>query len=93
MSDWSDVSDVTADDVCETFEAAKDELLLDPYREGQVVKLQANGELWLTGDLHDQRTNFSKILATADLGDNPRRHLVLHELIHGSYFDEGGAED
>ncbi|MEM8873701.1 MAG: metallophosphoesterase [Planctomycetota bacterium] len=93
MSDWADVSDVTADEVSETFEAARDELMLDPYRDGQVVRLQENAELWVTGDLHDQRTNFSKLLATADLGDNPRRHLLLHELIHGSYFDPNGAED
>jgi hypothetical protein len=83
--------------VLETFDAAKDENLLDSTRQGQVVTLAApgnsGGELWMTGDIHDHRTNFAKIVHAADLGNNPQRHLVLHELIHGDHFDEYGAED
>jgi hypothetical protein len=46
----------------------------------------------MTGDIHDHRTNFRKLLAAADLRNNPQRHLVLHELIHGDHYDDKGAE-
>ena len=47
----------------------------------------------MTGDIHDHRNNFKKLVNAADLGGNPRRHLVLHELIHGDHYDASGAED
>jgi hypothetical protein len=83
----------SASQVLETFNAAKDENALDSLRKGQVVHLPGEGELWMTGDIHDHRTNFAKLVAAADLGANPQRHLVLHELIHGDHFDSAGAED
>jgi hypothetical protein len=46
----------------------------------------------MTGDIHDHRSNFNKLLVAADLGNNPQRHLILHELIHGDHFDSNGAE-
>lgn len=84
---------VSADHVIETFETAKEENLLSRMRNAQVVTLPQTGEVWMTGDLHDHRLNFSKLVAAADLGNHPRRHLVLHELIHGDHFDSHGAED
>jgi hypothetical protein len=81
------------DQVVETFGAAGDENKLSPLRQGQVVTLPGDGEVWMTGDIHDHRINFRKLLAAADLGSNPQRHLVLHELIHGDHFDRSGAED
>ena len=93
MTQLADVNDVSAEEVVEAFDTAREETQLDPYREGQTVKLAGEGELWLTGDLHDHRTNFRKLVQAADLPNNPRRHLLLHELIHGSYSDETGAED
>ena len=47
----------------------------------------------MTGDIHDHRTNFAKLLRYADLAQHPDRHLVLHELIHGDHYDPNGAED
>jgi hypothetical protein len=47
----------------------------------------------MTGDLHDHRANWKRLLSAADLANNPRRHLVLHELIHGEHVDATGAED
>lgn len=82
-----------ADQVIESFEAAKEENALDKYREAQVVKLPADREVWMTGDLHDHRSNFRRLLKAADLGNNPQRHLILHELIHGDHYDHQGAED
>ena len=81
-----------ADQVSETFAAATEENQLDPLRDQQVIVLPAQGELWIAGDLHDHRTNFRKLVTAADLGNNPQRHLILQELIHGDHYDEKGAE-
>lgn len=83
----------SADQVVETFGAAGDENRMSPMRNQQVVTLPAEGEVWMTGDIHDHRTNFNKLITAADLANNPQRHLVLHELIHGDHFDGSGAED
>jgi hypothetical protein len=83
---------LNADAVIETFETAREENLLSPLRQAQVVTLPAEGEVWMTGDIHDHRSNFNKLITAADLGNNPQRHLILHELIHGDHFDSNGAE-
>src|SRR5438874_3650437 len=85
--------DPSADQVVETFGAAADENRMAPSRQAQVVHLPAEGELWMTGDLHDHRRNFDKLLRAADLENNPKRHLVLHELIHGDFYDAEGADN
>ena len=84
---------VDSDRAVETFEAAKEENVLESGRAGQVITLPDHGEVLMTGDIHDHRTNWRKLVAFADLGENPDRHLILHELIHGDHFDENGAED
>src|SRR3954470_19910469 len=81
------------DQVIETFSAAADENKLTAMRKEQVVHLPGEGEVWMTGDIHDHRNNFKKLITAADLANNPQRHLVLHELIHGDHFDASGAED
>lgn len=82
-----------ADQVVETFGAAGDENRLSSLRSGQVVTLPEDGEVWMTGDIHDHRNNFKKILQASDLANNPGRHVILHELIHGDHFDANGCED
>ena len=82
----------TADQAVEIFSAASDENRMSSVREQQVVILAQEGELWITGDLHDHRRNFDKLLAAADLPNNPQRHLLLQELIHGDYYDDTGAD-
>src|SRR5438046_3040241 len=84
---------LNADQVVETLQAAGEENQLSPLRQEQVVNLPSEGEVWMTGDIHDHRRNFEKLLKAVDLGNNPQRHLVLHELIHGDHFDPKGAED
>jgi hypothetical protein len=84
---------VSAEAVIETLESAKDENERSPLRAEQVVTLPESGEVWITGDIHDHRANLSKLIAAADLGNHPDRHLILHELIHGDHFDPKGAED
>lgn len=81
------------DQVLENLSIATDENRLSSLRQQQVVHLPDDAEVWMTGDLHDHRTNYAKLVAHADLGGNPQRHLVLHELIHGDHFDANGAED
>jgi hypothetical protein len=81
-----------ADQVIETFQTAAEENKLSSLRQEQVVHLPDEGEVWMTGDMHDNRTNFAKVTKLADLGNNPDRHIVLHELIHGDYFDSNHAE-
>jgi len=82
-----------AEDFLEALETARDENKLSSLRKGQVVTLPAEGEVWMTGDLHDHRNNLGKLLKAADLANNPHRHLILHELIHGDHIDPQGAED
>lgn len=81
------------DTLLETFAIATDENRLSSLRQHQVVHLPPDAEVIMTGDIHDHRTNFSKLVAHADLANHPARHLVLHELIHGDHFDASGAED
>jgi hypothetical protein len=83
----------SAAEAVETFDAAAEENRLSSLRHEQTVILPATGEAWMTGDIHDHRTNFSKLVRAADLANHPHRHLILHELIHGDHYDAAGAED
>src|SRR4051812_46859594 len=83
----------SADQVIETLESAKDENERSAMRKHQVVTLPDTGEVWMTGDIHDHRTNLAKLMGAADLANNPERNIVLHELIHGDHHDPKGAED
>jgi len=55
----------------------------DKYRRDNLICLPADGGLILTGDLHGHRRNFERIVAFADLKNNPDRHVLLQEIIHG----------
>ena len=82
----------TADHVIEVFNSATEENQLCSRRQNQVIYLPGEGEVWMTGDMHDHRRNFEKVVKAADLANNPQRHLVLHELIHGDRLDSSGAD-
>ena len=84
---------MNADHVVEAFGAATEENQVSALREHQVVNLPDEGEVWIAGDLHDHRRNFEKFVRAADLSNNPQRHLVLQELIHGDHYDKNGAEE
>ncbi len=64
----------------------------DKFRRGNLVYPPAGGSLIATGDIHGHRRNFDRIVAFADLDNNPERHIVLQEIIHGGAEDtEGGC--
>jgi len=84
---------VAADQVLEVFEAAAEENRLSTLRQHQTILLPPESEVWVVGDLHDNRRNFDKILRNVHLDENIDRHLILQELIHGDYVDDAGAED
>jgi len=64
----------------------------DRFRRGNLICLPADGGLIVTGDIHGHQRNFERIVAFADLANNPNRHIVLQEIIHGGPEDsEGGC--
>ncbi len=63
-----------------------------PGRAGFVVSLPADAEVLIAGDLHGNLDNFRHVLQAADLGHNPRRHLVLQEVVHGPFRYAGGGD-
>lgn len=64
----------------------------DRFRRGNLIHLPAEGNLIITGDIHGHRRNFERIVTFSDLTDNPDRHVVLQEIIHGGPQDsEGGC--
>ncbi len=63
----------------------------DAFRRGNLIHLPADGSLIITGDIHGHRRNFEKIVAFADLDNNPDRHIILQEIIHGGPEDPQGG--
>jgi hypothetical protein len=65
-----------------------------PGRNGMVVELnQSADDVLIAGDLHGNLAHFQCLLDRARLDRNPRRHLVLQELIHGdSRYPNGGCK-
>ena len=64
----------------------------DPFRKGNLIHLPSQGDVVLAGDIHGHRRNFERMITFADLPNNPQRHLILQEIIHGGPDDlEGGC--
>lgn len=63
-----------------------------PGRRGSIIELQDADEVMVVGDLHGNIPTFREVFKIADLANNPRRHLVLQELVHGpfEYPNDGG---
>jgi len=62
----------------------------DKFRRDNLIHLPVEGTLIITGDIHGHRRNFERIVAFADLANNPDRHIVLQEIIHGGPEDSQG---
>jgi len=63
----------------------------DKFRQGNLLCLPREGSLVISGDMHGHRRNFEKIVAFADLENNPDRHVILQEIIHGGPEDSQGG--
>jgi hypothetical protein len=62
-----------------------------PARTGRVVALSDAEDVLVGGDLHGHLGNFQALMNKADLANQPRRHLVLQELVHGPHrYPNGG---
>lgn len=75
-----------------TIKQAAEHLRQQQGRVGKFVELTDCDEVLIVGDLHGHLVNFKKILQLAKLGEYPRRHIVLQELVHGllRYTNDGG---
>jgi hypothetical protein len=64
-----------------------------PGRVGNVIELSSQncGDLMVTADLHGQRLTYQRLLEIADLGNQPRRHLIMQEVCHGGPTYPGGG--
>lgn len=62
-----------------------------PGRRGRMIEPVNCTEVLVAGDLHGHVGHFQGLLKAADLANNPGRHLVFQELIHGNYrYPSGG---
>lgn len=66
---------------------AKNACLEDKFRKNNIIHLPEKGELIASGDIHGHRRNFERIRNLADLENNPERHVVFQEVIHGGTHD------
>lgn len=65
--------------------------LSDKFRQGNIIQLPIGCDFIATGDIHGHQRNYERIVKFADLKNNPDRHLILHEIIHGGPEDEQGG--
>jgi hypothetical protein len=63
----------------------------DKYRKVNLVVLPQTGDVVVAGDIHGHRRNFERIVSYTNLEENPDRHLILQEIIHGGPEDEEGG--
>jgi len=77
--------------VIELLQKGKEASRADTFRHGNLIRLPAEGSLVISGDLHGHRRNFERICTHSNLADNPDRHLVLQEIIHGGPQDDQGG--
>jgi hypothetical protein len=64
----------------------------DPLRNENMICLPGEGDLIVAGDLHNHSRNFERIQHVADLDNNPKRHVILQELIHGGPLGPDGGD-
>lgn len=62
-----------------------------PGRQGHTVFLKDAKDVLVAGDLHGHLGNFQTVMNAAALAANPKRHLVLQEVIHSAFrYPTGG---
>jgi hypothetical protein len=80
------------DRLLRTIQLALSAFAATPGRRGRLVCTEQADEVLIAGDLHGNLENFRQVMRAAELGKHPRRHLVLQELIHGSFRYPGGGD-
>jgi hypothetical protein len=80
------------DRLLRTLYKAADAIRQTPGRKGRFVEIRDASDIVVAGDLHGHLGNFQAVYQAADLANNPRRHLVLQELIHGKFFYPNGGD-
>ena len=75
---------MTTKEIIAAFERGARENRRDPFRDGNLIHLSPPGSVFMTGDLHGNDRNFDRLCRAAQLALHPRRHLVLHELLHNT---------
>jgi hypothetical protein len=75
--------------VLTTIHKARNAFLSTPGRAGSVVTLDPErvDDVLVVGDLHGHVDVFAQVLRIAALGSNPKRHLVVQELVHDTRID------
>ncbi len=68
-----------------TLQRAASAFRATPGRRGKLVELEQATEVLVAGDLHGHVGHLSRLLKLADLAAHPGRHLVVQELVHGSF--------
>jgi hypothetical protein len=63
----------------------------DKFRIGNIIHIPDDAEIIATGDIHGHQRNFKRIVSFAALENNPNRHLLLQEIIHGGPEDAHGG--
>jgi len=80
------------DRILKTLQQATQAFRATPGRRGRLVELQDVTEVLAAGDLHGSVENFRLLLKQANLAQNPTRHLVLQEVIHGPFCYPNGGD-
>lgn len=83
---------MTAEEVISLLHSAAQEAATDTLRNAQMLCLPGEGSLYVAGDLHNHVRNFQRFQKAADLGNNPGRHVILQELIHGGDLGASGED-
>lgn len=68
-----------------TIRRAVDAVRRQPGRRGRFIEMLNADDIVVAGDLHGHLGNFQSIYKFADLARQPRRHLVLQEVVHSKY--------
>ncbi len=64
-----------------------------PGRSGRVLRLANTSEVLVVGDLHGRVDHLKKAFTLADLKANPKRTLIVQELIHGTTIHADGSDN
>ncbi len=69
--------------VADIFRQTAELIANDPHRRGNLVQLGAPGRVVISGDIHGNRQNLTRIFSHASSGGEERSILILQEIIHG----------